>query len=204
LWGPSGFVIVGAGAELERGAAVTEQMPLTCPEHVEAFAEHAQVIAVWKGSFQVGLYESGRLVRAGEEPRCFPVALGGAPDGDKLQRGDEHTPVGWFRVTHKNPKSSFHLSLGLSYPDAEHARHAFDAGLIDAGTQRRIVAADAAHHLPLRDTAMGGDIYLHGGGAAPSDWTDGCVAFADAAIDLVYAWARPGTAVWITEAPAGS
>lgn len=172
---------------------------MDCPETYAEVATADQAIVVWKGVFTLGLYEHGQLVHAEGSARCFPVALGGAPVGDKLRQGDEHTPVGTFRVTHKNPKSSFHLSLGVSYPDAAHARAAFSAGVIDAATRDRVVAADKAHSMPVRTTKMGGDIYIHGGAAFPQDWTDGCVGMDNDAIDLVYAWARPGTTVLVRE-----
>jgi L,D-peptidoglycan transpeptidase YkuD (ErfK/YbiS/YcfS/YnhG family) len=52
--------------------------------------------------------------------------------------------------------------------------------------------------MPPRNTEMGGDIYLHGGGTGV-DWTDGCVALANGDMDLLYAWAAPGTPVVIVE-----
>ena len=87
----------------------------------------------------------------------------------------------------------------MSYPDAAHAQTAYAAGVIDAASRDRIVSADKAHRMPVRTTTMGGDIYLHGGAAFPQDWTDGCVGMDNDAIDLVYAWARPGTTVLIRE-----
>ena len=163
---------------------------------MEEVADVPAAIVVWKQAFTLGLYANGAAVADGLTS-CFAVALGGAPVGDKLRRGDEHTPEGRFRVTHKNPNSSFHLSLGLSYPDAPHADAAFSAGIIDAATRSRIRKVDAAHTMPLRTTAMGGDIYIHGGGPLPNDWTDGCIALENTAIERVYAWATPGTTVLV-------
>lgn len=176
---------------------------MQCPAEVAEVAGVDEAIVVWKGSFTLGLYAHGQLVTVDGAPRCFAVALGGAPDGDKLRQGDEATPVGTFRVTHKNPKSAFHLSLGVSYPDADHARRAYAAGVIDAATRDRVAAADRAHQMPVRSTKMGGDIYIHGGGAWPQDWTDGCVGLANADIDVVYAWANAGTTVVIREGAPG-
>ena len=175
---------------------------MNCPETLAQLRALDQVVVVWKAERRIGLYDRGALVQAAGESRCFPVALGDAPVGDKLRQGDEHTPVGWFRITHKNPRSSFHLSLGLNYPDAAHARAAFAAGTISRTTRDRIVLADEKRAMPPRDTALGGDIYLHGGGSQPDDWTDGCVAVSNADMDLLYAWARPGIAVVIVESTA--
>ena len=44
--------------------------------------------------------------------------LGFAPVGDKKIEGDGKTPEGLYTINRRNPNSSFHLSLGISYPDA--------------------------------------------------------------------------------------
>lgn len=174
-------------------------LPVTpsCPERLEgALAE----LVVWvdKSAFSLGVYRDGVLVeRAPGAPGCVAVALGAEPEGDKQARGDERTPEGWFRVTHRNPHSRFHRSLGLNYPTARHAEAALAEGRIDRATRDRVVAADAPGRMPARDTALGGDIYLHGGGSWPTWWTDGCVAVTDEVMDWLFEVAGPGTAVWI-------
>jgi murein L,D-transpeptidase YafK len=125
------------------------------------------------------------------------VALGGEPTGDKRRQGDERTPEGTFRVTHRNPNSAFHLSLGLSYPDVAHADRGLAEKIIDAATHERVVAADRARKMPVRSTALGGDIYIHGGGPLPNFWTDGCVAITNAQMDWLFAEVGPGTRVRI-------
>jgi WD40 repeat protein len=50
--------------------------------------------------------------------------------------------------------------------------------------------------IPPQDTALGGEIFIHGGGTG-SDWTLGCIALADARIDWLFAAAGPGTVVVI-------
>lgn len=177
---------------------------MDCPESLAELRPFAQVVVVWKAERRMGLYEDGALVRPDDGARCFPVALGAAPVGDKTRQGDERTPVGWFRITHKNPKSSFHLSLGINYPDAAHARAGHAAGTVSSATRDRIVLADQKRGMPPRDTRLGGDIYLHGGGSQPEDWTDGCVAVANDHMDLLYAWAKPGIAVVIVEGAAST
>lgn len=154
-------------------------------------------IVVWKSLFSLGLYQDGMLASREDGDACVDVALGGAPVGDKEQQGDERTPEGTFRVTHKNPRSAYTLSLGLSYPDAVHARRAFADGRISAPTRDRIVAADHPGGMPDRGTSLGGDIYIHGGGSAPRDWTDGCIGLADADVRWLYDAVRPGVAVLI-------
>ncbi len=160
--------------------------------------EAGLVVVVDKSDFALAVYRDRVLVTMPDGRACFPVALGASPVGDKARRGDERTPTGSFRVTHRNPASSFHLSLGLDYPQARHAEAGYAAGVIDAATRDRVAGADRGGK-PARDTALGGDIYLHGGGAAPRDWTDGCVAVDDDVMDWLFDTAAPGTRVHIRE-----
>lgn len=157
------------------------------------------VIVVDKSDLALAVYEDGARVVMRDGTACFRIALGAAPVGDKERRGDERTPTGTFRVTHKNPRSAFHLSLGLDYPQARHAEAAYERGDIDLATRDRVVSAWTRGGMPVRDTALGGDIYLHGGGTALPDWTDGCVAVDDAVMDWLFARVEPGARVVIRE-----
>lgn len=172
-------------------------MPLACPEPPVAAG---LVVVVDKSDFALAVYRDGALLTLPDgRAACVPIALGAEPVGDKQERGDERTPTGTFRITHKNPKSAFHLSLGLDYPQARHAEAGHRAGRIDAATRDRVVAADRAGGMPVRDSRLGGDIYLHGGGASPNSWTDGCIAVENDVMDWLFATARPGTRVDIRE-----
>ena len=67
---------------------------------------------------------------SGVEVARHAVIVGAAPVGTKEREGDRRTPEGVYRVCFKNPKSRFHLSLGLDYPGAEDARRALHDGRI--------------------------------------------------------------------------
>jgi len=99
----------------------------------------------------------------------------GDPAGDKVQQGDRKTPEGTFRVVTRNPRSRFHLFLGLSYPSAEDAARGLEAGLVSTREAARIREADEAKRQPPWDTTLGGAIGIHGEGGS-SDWTLGCIA----------------------------
>ena len=103
-----------------------------------------------------------------------PVALGFAPEGPKEQAGDGKTPEGAYFVCLKK-MGKYGPSLGVSYPNADDARrmHADDA-LIQCIRKRT-----ALGQRPPWGTALGGEIYIHGGGTA-TDWTAGCIALSDA------------------------
>ena len=104
------------------------------------------------------------------------IDLGFAPRGAKQFEGDGKTPEGRYLIDRRNPKSSFHLSLGISYPNAED-----------------IAAARAAGKPP------GGDIFIHGK-AKPlqkrgTDWTAGCISVSNREIEQIYAMVKNGTVI---------
>lgn len=109
--------------------------------------------------------------------RSYDIALGFAPEGHKQFEGDGKTPEGAYYITHKNPDSRFHLSLGISYPNAAD-----------------IAFAEAQGKDP------GGEIFIHGGPKGPvrsRDWTWGCIAVTDREMEMVYAMVNPGTPIYI-------
>lgn len=110
-----------------------------------------------------------------EHVRSIRISLGSDPKRDKEVEGDGRTPEGEFYIFTKNPKSRFHLSIGVSYPSEEDAIRGLNAGLISRSEYDEIVAATAAKRMPPQKTKLGGEIYIHGGGTS-SDWTEGCVA----------------------------
>ena len=125
----------------------------------------------------------------------FPVGLGD-PEGDKVRQGDHRTPEGRFKVVTRNPKSQFHLFLGLSYPTAEDAERGLRDGLISANQATAIKAAEAAGRQPPWETPLGGAVGIHGGGSG-ADWTWGCIALDNEVLDQIWPIARVGTVVEI-------
>jgi len=76
--------------------------------------------------------------------------------GPKRMAGDYQTPEGFYYINEFNPKSEYHLSLGLNYPNAS------DRILSDS-------------------MQPGGDIYIHG-----SCVTTGCIPITDNQIEELY------------------
>jgi murein L,D-transpeptidase YafK len=113
----------------------------------------------------------------------YDVELGFAPGGDKTRRGDGKTPEGTYLIDRRNPNSAFHLSLGISYPNA-----------LD------IAEAKARGEDP------GGDIFIHGQpnkladrrrARRDPDWTAGCIAVTNDEMEEVYAMVETGTVITI-------
>jgi murein L,D-transpeptidase YafK len=150
------------------------------PEIVETNADRAPLklplvspkLVVKKAERRLFVYSAGKLVRT------YRIGLGLSPVGDKVRQGDRRTPEGEFYVFTKNNRSAFYLSLGVSYPNAAHAERGLRDGLINRAQYESIMRALRAKKTPPQNTALGGDIYIHGRGAA-SDWTWGCVALED-------------------------
>ncbi len=119
------------------------------------------------------------VYRDGVALRTYKIALGFSPEGTKVRQGDGKTPEGRFRIDRVNAQSSYHLSVGLDYPQsADKARAA--AGGYDPG----------------------GDIFIHGqpnalpdGTVLKGDWTAGCIAVSNAEIREIFAAVEPGTLV---------
>ncbi len=147
-------------------------------------------IIVKKAERKLYLYANGKLVRT------YRVGLGTSPVGDKIKEGDRRTPEGDFYIFTKNDKSAFYLSLGLSYPNAVHARRGLRDGLINRVQYDSIISALSQKKAPPQNTPLGGEIYIHGNGSS-RDWTWGCVALEDRDIRELFNAVSVGTPVTI-------
>ncbi len=76
--------------------------------------------------------------------------------GPKRKQGDLQTPEGFYHIDRFNPWSSFHLSLGINYPNSSDRILGYKANL-------------------------GGDIFIHGDCV-----TVGCIPLTDDKIELLY------------------
>ena len=147
-------------------------------------------VVVEKGARRLRLYAGGELVRVRR------VALGFEPAGDKVRQGDGRTPEGEYNVCMKNDRSKFHLSLGLTYPNEEDAARGLRDGLVTRAQAAAITRAVRGGRCPAWNTALGGEIFIHGGGSN-GDWTFGCVALENTEIEELFAALPAGTPVRI-------
>jgi murein L,D-transpeptidase YafK len=148
-------------------------------------------IIVGKSKRRLELYADGKLVRT------YKIGLGLNPIPDKQRQGDRATPEGEFYIFTKNARSAFYLSLGISYPNLEDAERGLRHHLISRAQHDAIVKAIKRKATPPQNTALGGDIYIHGNGAT-SDWTWGCVALENEDIRELFDAIPVGTTVIIT------
>ena len=123
----------------------------------------------------------------------FPASLGFAPTHHKHHEGDGRTPEGEYYITRKF-HSKYHRSLELAYPNKQDADRGLKEGQITRQEHHRIVATIQRCGYPPQTTALGSFLQIHGGGGGPEvgDWTLGCVATNNPAIEQVFAFHIPG------------
>ncbi len=126
-------------------------------------------IIIKKNDRTLEVFDGDKLIKT------YTIALGSQPIGDKEIEGDGKTPEGDFYIFTKNLNSKFYLSLGVSYPSTDDARRGLDGKLITQEEYDQIVSAINDKKIPLQNTKLGGEIYIHGSGNAV-DWTQGCIA----------------------------
>jgi len=123
-----------------------------CPVFLRAF-KHERILEVFVQHHGDGGF---RLFRT------YPVAAASGTLGPKLQEGDSQVPEGFYFVppAAMNPKSSFHLSFNIGYPNAFDRHHKRDGTFImvhggrasvgclamtDPGIEEIFILCDAAH-----------------------------------------------------------
>jgi len=134
--------------------------------------------------------------------KTYQIALGNNPTGAKRKQGDGATPEGDYYITHKNARSKFYLSLGVSYPNIADADKGLKEGLVTKAEHQAIISAIRAKTKPPQNTRLGGDIFIHGGGTGKlfglvRDWTLGCVALENDEIKELFDLIPPRTQVKI-------
>jgi murein L,D-transpeptidase YafK len=158
-------LILGASALVAlTGCATSKFKTYTGPE--------VTFIVVNKGARKMYLLHNQTVLKQ------YEIDLGFTPLGDKKIEGDGKTPEGQYIIDRRNPNSRFHLSLGISYPNAA-----------DVAEARRL------------GKSPGGEIFIHGSPkpfkGGQEDWTWGCIAVTNREMEDVYAMVRNGTPIQI-------
>jgi murein L,D-transpeptidase YafK len=144
---------------------------LHCEAAVTATADH---VVILKSKRMLFLLAGDHVLRS------YRIALGQVP-GAKREQGDKKTPEGRYFISGRNPNSRFHLSLQLSYPN--------DMDLARAQAAGRPPGGDIfIHGMPVDDTDGDPAIFY-------ADWTDGCIAVSNRAIEEMWDLVPDGTPV---------
>lgn len=161
-------------------AGLIAARPATAGEALAAMRPVGPVIdkiVVEKGKRTLTLMAEGRAVKS------WPIALGWEPTGHKEYEGDGRTPEGWYVIDYRNDESIYYRSLRISYPNASDRASAYSRG-----------------------RSPGGDIYIHGQpttmksslrAKTMKDWTAGCIAVSNDAMDQLWSLIEVGTPIEI-------
>jgi murein L,D-transpeptidase YafK len=134
-------------------------------------------ILVEKSARRLSIFQKANQIKS------YRIALGRNPLGTKQEEGDMKTPEGIYKIDGRNPQSSFHLALHISYPSDEDGKRAAACGV-----------------------PAGFDIMIHGIqngrgwiGAFHrwNDWTAGCIAVTDEEIEELWRVTPDGTTIEI-------
>lgn len=139
--------------------------------------EKADMVLVIKSSSKLYLKKNGKIIKE------YHVAFGANPKGHKQQEGDERTPEGKYFLDYKKKDSAFYKSIHISYPNEADKKRAKKSGV-----------------------NPGGFIMIHGqknGLGQLSfitqrfNWTDGCIAVTNSAMDDIWNSVNIGTPIEI-------
>ncbi len=160
------------GFLLSQAVAANRDLPKPAPKE-----QQADRILLEKSKRKLTLFQGNKILKT------YYVALGGQPVGGKQQQGDQKTPEGKYVIDFRNTRSRFHLSLHVSYPNAQ-----------DRAQARK------------RGVDPGGAVMIHGIGKEYGwlgalhrrvDWTLGCIAVTNEEIEEIWSLVPDGTPIEI-------
>ena len=140
-------------------------------------AEKADMVMVVKCEKQLYLIRHRKILNV------YKVTFGANPKGPKQQEGDARTPEGKYILDYKNEDSAFYKSIHISYPNEKDKKRAQALGVDPGGA---IMIHGQKNGLRLRPS-----ITQH------YNWTDGCIAVSNRAMDAIWASVDVGTPIVI-------
>ncbi len=130
--------------------------------------------------------------------RTYSIMLGWAPSGHKTEEGDGKTPEGTYTIDYRNPKSRYFLSLHINYPNAQDIAQAKERGVSPGG---EIFIHGMPNELGpyysawIPDWMDGISRDLVYSALEFVDWTQGCIAVSNEAIQEIYDLVKDGTPI---------
>ena len=155
--------------ELARGAEIDEHHTI-------------DKIVVYKKKRVLYAYKDGKIV---ETFRISLGANGGADAGNKVKSGDYRTPEGSYSIVRKKCDSRLYRSLMISYPSEDDKARARAQGVNPGGYI-------TIHGQPKWNADGRGDEYT-----LSRDWTEGCMAVCNDAMDKLWAAVEEGVTIEI-------
>jgi murein L,D-transpeptidase YafK len=139
--------------------------------------EKAEKVVVVKSESKLYLLKNKRILGV------YRVAFGAHPKGPKQREGDQRTPEGSYLLDYKKDDSAFYKAIHISYPNEKDKQRARKSG-VDPG----------------------GLIMIHGQKNGCEwlsrfiqhiNWTDGCIAVSNRAMDEIWEAVNVGTPIEI-------
>lgn len=140
----------------------------------------ADKIVVYKEKHKMYLYRKDKMVQE------FRISLGkNGTKGDKIEAGDYRTPIGDYTIVRKKCDARLYKSLMISYPDAKDIADAKKRGVEPGGYI-------TIHGQPKWNADGRGNEYT-----LAHDWTEGCMAVTNAAMDFLWKSIQNGAKIEI-------
>lgn len=117
------------------------------------------LITVFKSEQEMVIYAKDKTEKKYKLLAVYPICASSGELGPKRMQGDGQVPEGFYYIERYNPSSSYHLSLGVSYPNKS--------------DQIKSTASN-----------LGGDIFIHG-----ECVTIGCMPMTNDKIKEIYIYA---------------
>ena len=172
------ILLLLSGCKQEVAYGKIDKTPYATKECINELSRGAELkgpaidkIVVYKKKRRLYTYANGKLINE------FRISLGdkgGANGGDKVKEGDYRTPEGSYKIVRKKCDRRLYKSLMISYPDAEDKARARKRGVSPGGYI-------TIHGQPKWNADGRGDNYT-----LSRDWTEGCIAVTNAAIDTLW------------------
>lgn len=135
-------------------------------------------IVVYKKKRMMYTYSNGKLMHE------FRISLGkNADKGNKVKAGDYRTPEGSYKIVRKKCDNRLYKSLMISYPNAADKARAAKKGVSTGGYI-------TIHGQPKWNADGRGDAYT-----LSRDWTEGCMAVPNKAMDALWRAVRNGVKI---------
>jgi len=167
---------------------VYDKTPYKTKECIKELSSGAEInpeekidkIVVYKSKRKLYTYRDGKKVDE------FRISLGKNGDkGDKIKAGDYRTPEGTYSIVRKKCDSRLYKSLMISYPNKADKVRARAKGVNPGGYI-------TIHGQPKWNANGAGDSHT-----LAIDWTEGCMAVPNLAMDKLWEAVKNGVAITI-------
>jgi murein L,D-transpeptidase YafK len=139
--------------------------------------DKADRVLVIKSKSTLYLKKQGKILKQ------YHARFGANPRGHKQKKGDERTPEGKYILDYKNQDSRFYKSIHISYPNEADKKRAKKMGVNPGGCIM----------IHGQKNGLGRVTFM----TQRFNWTDGCIAVSNHAMDEIWLAVDVGTPIEI-------